>query len=82
MLIAQALVGIAELALRRDQYEQAGRLLAASISLRGLPDRSHPELVRIEQDVRRHLGEARFAEVTEEGTRASWTELAEETLAS
>ncbi|MEU4391602.1 BTAD domain-containing putative transcriptional regulator [Kribbella sp. NPDC023855] len=82
MLIAQALIGIAELALRRGQYEQAGRLLAASISVRGLPDRSHPELARIEQDVRRHLGEARFAEVTEEGTQASWTELAEETLAS
>lgn len=82
MLIAQVLIGIAELALRRDQYEQAGRLLAASIGLRGVPDRSHPELVRIERDVRRHLGEARFAEVTEEGTRANWSELAEVTLAS
>jgi predicted ATPase len=82
MLIAQVLIGIADLATRRGQYEQAARLLAAGIGLRGLPDRSHPELTRIEQDVRRHLGEARFAEVTEEGTRANWTELAAETLAS
>ena len=39
-LIAQVLVGVADLALRCDQYEQAARLLAASASVRGLPDRS------------------------------------------
>jgi predicted ATPase/DNA-binding SARP family transcriptional activator len=81
-LIAQVLLGVADLALRRDQYEQAARLLAASAGVRGLPDRSHPDVARIEQAARRRLGEARFAEATQEGAQASWRELAEATLAS
>ena len=81
-VIAQILVGFADLALRYDQYEQAARLLAASVSVRGQPDRSHPDAVRIEQAARRHLGEARFAEVTREGTQTSWSQLVEITLAS
>jgi tetratricopeptide (TPR) repeat protein len=80
-LIAHVLVGIADLALRRGQFEQAARLLAASASLRGLPDRSKPDEDRIEQDARRRLGEARFAEATQEGALAIWPELAEATLA-
>jgi predicted ATPase len=80
-LIAHVLVGIADLALRRGQFEQAARLLAASASLRGLPDRSKPDEDRIEQAARRRLGEARFAEVTQEGALAIWPELAEATLA-
>jgi tetratricopeptide (TPR) repeat protein len=84
-LIAQVLVGVADLAVRLDQYEQAARLLAASVGVRGLLDRSHPDAVRIERDARRHLGEARFAEVTREaerGAQASWSQLVEVTLAS
>ena len=80
-LIAQVFVGVADLALRRDQYEQAARLLAASAGVRGLPDRSHPDVARIEQAARRRLGEARFAEATQEGAQASWRELVEATLA-
>ena len=80
-LIAQVLVGIADLALRGERYEQAARLLAASASVRGLPDRSQPDVARIEQATRRRLGEARFAEATQEGAQASWRELAEATLA-
>ena len=80
-VIAKVLVGVADLALRRDQYEQAARLLAASVGVRGLPDRSHPDVARIEQAARRRLGEARFAEATQEGAQASWPELAEATLA-
>jgi predicted ATPase len=74
-LIAQVLVGVADLALRCDQYEQAARLLAASAGVRGLPDRSHPDVARIEQAARHRLGEARFAEATLEGAQASWREL-------
>ncbi len=81
-LIARVLVGIADLATRLDQYEQAARLLAAGAVVRGLPDRSHPDAVRIERDAQRHLGEARFAEVTEEGARTGWEQLVEDTLAS
>ncbi len=81
LLIAQVLVGVADLALRRDQYEQAARLLAASAGVRGLPDRSHPDVARIEQIARHRLGEARFAEAAREGAQASWRELVEATLA-
>ncbi|MFG3417948.1 BTAD domain-containing putative transcriptional regulator [Micromonospora sp. NPDC048063] len=81
-LIAQVLVGVADLALRRDEPEQAARLLAASAGVRGLPDRSHPDVARIEQTVRRRLGEARFAEAAREGTETSWSQLVEVTLAS
>ena len=81
-LIAQIVVGIADLALRCDQYEQAARLLAASTGVRGLPDRSNPDVARIEQAARRRLGEARFAQAAQEGTQTSWPELVEVTLAS
>jgi predicted ATPase/DNA-binding SARP family transcriptional activator len=81
-LIAHVLVGVADLALRRDQYDQAARLLAASAGLRGLTDRSHPDVSRIGQAARRHLGDARFAEVTREGAQADWSELVAITLAA
>src|ERR1700734_2098090 len=81
-LTAQVLVGVADLALRRDQYEQAARLLAASVGVRGLPDRSNPDAARIEQAARHRLGEARFAEAAQEGTQASWSQLVTVTLAS
>ncbi len=80
-LIAQVLVGVADLALRGERYEQAARLLAASASVRGLPDRSQPDVARIDQATRRRLGEARFAEATQEGAQAGWRELVEATLA-
>ena len=81
-LIAKALVGVADLALRRDQYEQAARLLAASADVLGLPDRSDPDLTRIEQIARYRLGDARFAEAAREGTQTSWSQLVAVTLAT
>jgi predicted ATPase/DNA-binding SARP family transcriptional activator len=80
--IARVLVGVADLALRRGQYEQVARLLAASTAVRGLPDRSHPDLARIEQAARRRLGDTGFAEAAREGTETSWSELVAVTLAS
>ncbi|WP_414945335.1 BTAD domain-containing putative transcriptional regulator [Amycolatopsis sp. cmx-11-32] len=81
-LVAHMLVGVADLALRRDEPWQAARLLGAADELRGLPDRSRPDVARIEQAVLRRLGEAKFAEAAREGARTSWTELVEVTLAS
>lgn len=81
-LIAKVLVGLADLALRRGQDEQAARLLAASASVRGLPDRSDPDVARIEQVARHRLGDARFAEAAREGTQTSWSQLVTVTLAS
>ena len=80
-LIAQVLVGVADLADRLGQYEQAARLLAASVGVQGLRDRSRPDAARIERDARRHLGDALFAEVTREGTQMGLSELVELTLA-
>jgi hypothetical protein len=80
-LIAQVIVGLADLALRNEQYEQAARLLAASAGVRRLPDRSQPDVARIEQTVRRRLGDTRFTEATQEGAQASWRELVAVTLA-
>ncbi|MEU4313238.1 BTAD domain-containing putative transcriptional regulator [Nocardia sp. NPDC024068] len=80
-LIAGVLVGIADLALRSGQDEQAVRLLAASTAVRGLPDLSHPDIARIERTARDRLGEAGFTEAMGAGAQASWPELAEATLA-
>jgi predicted ATPase/DNA-binding SARP family transcriptional activator len=80
--IATALTGVADLALRRGEYEQAVRLLAASTAVRGLRDHSRPDVTRIEQATRSRLGDARFAEAAREGTQVSWAQLAEVTLAS
>jgi len=80
--IATALVGLADLALRRGEYEQAVRLLAASTAVRGLRDYSQPDVGRIERTTRSRLGDARFAEAAREGTQTSWSQLAEVTLAS
>jgi hypothetical protein len=81
-LIAQVVVGVAELALRRGQHEQAARLLAASTAVRGLPDRSQPDVARIEQATRLRLGDAGFAEAAREGALTGWHQLVEVTLAS
>lgn len=79
--IATALVGVADLALRRGDHQQAVRLLAASTAVRGLRDHSQPDVARIEQAARSRLGDARFAEAAREGTQASWSQLATVTLA-
>ncbi|PJM93208.1 BTAD domain-containing putative transcriptional regulator [Streptomyces sp. CB01373] len=81
-LVAGVLVGVADLALRRDEHEQAARLLAASAGVRGLPDRSHPDVARIERSARSRLGDEKFAEAAREGTRTGWSQLVEVTLAS
>jgi predicted ATPase/DNA-binding SARP family transcriptional activator len=81
-LTARVIVGIADLALRREEYEQAARLLAASTAVRGLPDRSQPDADRNERTARRRLGEPGFTEATREGAQASWRELVAVTLAS
>jgi hypothetical protein len=80
-VIAQMIVGVADLALRREQYEPAARLLAASATVLGLVDRSNPDVSRIEQIARDPLGDAAFDEAAREGAATSWTELVAVTLA-
>jgi predicted ATPase/DNA-binding SARP family transcriptional activator len=80
-LTAQVIVGVADLALRADQYEQAARLLAVSTAVRGLPDQSQPDAARIERTARRRLGDTKYTEATREGALADWRELVGVTLA-
>lgn len=80
--IAHTLVGVADLALRQGDDEQAARLLAVSAALQGITDRSDPDRARIEQAARRRLGATRFTETTREGARADCSELVAVTLAS
>ncbi len=79
-LIARVLVGIADLALCADRPRQAARLLAASVNLLGLPDRSQPDIARIENAVRHRLGDAEFARASREGRSGEWRDLVEDTL--
>ncbi|GLZ31977.1 SARP family transcriptional regulator [Lentzea sp. NBRC 105346] len=78
-VIAQMLAGVADLALREGQYEQAARLLGASARVLGLVDRSNPDVARIEQAARAHLGDAAFDEAA--GAELDWNELVAVTLA-
>ncbi|MFI6866217.1 BTAD domain-containing putative transcriptional regulator [Nocardia sp. NPDC050406] len=80
-VIAQILVGTADLALRAGDDARAAQLLAASAAVRGLPDRSHPDEARIELSARQRLGEADFTEALRAGAEANWQELVEATLA-
>jgi predicted ATPase/DNA-binding SARP family transcriptional activator len=82
LLIATVLVGMADLALRRGQPEQAARLLGAAAGLRGLPDSTHPDVARIETETRNRLGDTEFAEAVLEGTKADLAALTQVTLAS
>jgi predicted ATPase/DNA-binding SARP family transcriptional activator len=81
VLVAQVIVGIADLALRSDRDVEAARLLAVSTAAHGVPDRSQPDTARIEQTIRDRLGEADFTEAMREGAEADWQELAAVTLA-
>lgn len=81
-VIAQMIVGAADLALRREQHEQAARLLAASAGVLGLVDRSNPDVTRIEQAVRSRLGDAAFDAAARDGAQTSWDELVAVTVAS
>ena len=83
-VIAQALVGVADLALRGGEYEQAARLIAAASGVRGLRDFAFPDEDRIDRETRDRLGE-RYAEAVAEGAESAevgWAQLAEVTLAS
>ncbi|WP_020664625.1 BTAD domain-containing putative transcriptional regulator [Amycolatopsis benzoatilytica] len=80
-VIAQTVVGVADLALRRAQHDHAARLLAAGAHVLGRTDLSNPDVTRIEQEARRHLGDEAFDRATREGRTGEWTELVAAPLA-
>ncbi|MFC9996937.1 BTAD domain-containing putative transcriptional regulator [Nocardia sp. NPDC127526] len=81
-LIAQVLVGTADLALRAEQFEQAARLLAASEDVRGLPDRAQPDVARIEHALRNRLGDKAFTDAFQAAARMNRAGLVQATLGS
>ncbi|UBU08580.1 BTAD domain-containing putative transcriptional regulator [Nonomuraea gerenzanensis] len=81
-LVAEVLVGVADVAMREGEYEQAVRLLGASDGVRGAVDRSLPDAARIAADALERLGESGFAEAMRDGQKRDWRELAEVTLGS
>ncbi|MFF7634626.1 BTAD domain-containing putative transcriptional regulator [Kitasatospora sp. NPDC008050] len=68
--IGQALVGVADQALRQDSPAEAARLLAAARAVRGGPDLSRPDAPRVEAAARAALGED-FTEAAHPGAAVS-----------
>jgi predicted ATPase len=66
-VIAHALVGLADLALREGDPAWSATLLGASVSVRGPMDRSAEDEARVASDARRVLGEARFDDAYQRG---------------
>lgn len=67
LTFGQVLVGVADLALARNDPARAAELLAASETVRGIRDRSHHDFDRVETAAREALGEREFTETYERG---------------
>jgi predicted ATPase/DNA-binding SARP family transcriptional activator len=59
-VIAEALAGLADLALREDRPERAAELLGASVAIRGTQDRSVPDNQRVADGASDALGPAAY----------------------
>jgi predicted ATPase/DNA-binding SARP family transcriptional activator len=67
-VVAQILVGVADLALRDGDAPRAATLLGASVGVRGTPDLSLSDEVRVTAAVRAALGDAEFERCREAGS--------------
>jgi tetratricopeptide (TPR) repeat protein len=70
-VIAGALTGLADLALREGDPERAAELLGASFAIRGTTDRSVPDEERVAGQTRSVLGETRYGEAYQRGQRVT-----------
>ncbi len=61
-VIAHVLVGVADTALARGDAAHAAALLGAGVAVRGGPDLSNEDAVRVEQATRAELGDEQYAE--------------------
>jgi predicted ATPase/DNA-binding SARP family transcriptional activator len=75
-VIALALTGLADLALREADPDQAARLLGASSAIRGTRDRSAVDEERVMAGARAELGEAGFDQAYQSGQCATLDTLA------
>ena len=66
-IIGQALVGFADLAVRRGEPECAATLLGAAVGVRGIEDRSLADPPRVERAARDALGDAGYDEAYARG---------------
>ncbi|MEV5748719.1 BTAD domain-containing putative transcriptional regulator [Actinoallomurus sp. NPDC052308] len=76
-IIGQALVGLADHALRSGDHELAASFLGAAVGIRGTEDRSLEDPPRIEHAVREAIGEERYAEAYARGHAMRITDVAE-----
>src|SRR5580693_9521170 len=75
-VIAEALTGLADLALRENDAERAAELLGASVAIRGTTDRSVHDERRVADLARSVLGEARYGQAYQRGQRVTMDTLA------
>jgi predicted ATPase/DNA-binding SARP family transcriptional activator len=75
-VIADALVGQADLALREGDPERAAELLGASVAIRGTTDRSVQDQKRVADEARSVLGDTRYGEAYQRGQRVTLDTLA------
>ena len=75
-VIAEALTGLADLALRENDAERAAELLGASVAIRGTTDRSVQDEKRLADLARSVLGEARYGRAYQRGQRVTVDTLA------
>jgi hypothetical protein len=70
-VIAHTLIGVADIALHRGEPGRAAELLGASVAVRGVPDLSAIDGVRVEAATRAELGDEVFAESYARGRKAT-----------
>jgi hypothetical protein len=75
-VIAEALGGLADLALRENDPERAAELLGAGVAIRGMPGRSVMDEKRIAEQARSALGEAGYGAACQRGQRVTVDTLA------
>jgi ATP/maltotriose-dependent transcriptional regulator MalT len=75
-VIAEVLGGLADLALRAGDPERAAELLGAGVAIRGTPDRSVVDEMRVADQARSVLGEAGYGAAYQRGQRVTLDTLA------
>jgi predicted ATPase/DNA-binding SARP family transcriptional activator len=70
-VIAQVLVGVADVTRHRGDPRRAAALLGAADSIRGMPDLSLPDYHRVVAETRAALGEPAYTEAVDEGRTAT-----------
>src|SRR5262249_49463239 len=76
-VIAEALSGLADLALREGRPDRAAELLGASVAIRGTQDRSVPDDRRVAAAAGDALGPATYGEACRRGQRVTLDTLAD-----